>query len=91
MMSTVESVATNGYPGDLVIVVSIDGTHDAPHLYDELVSMGGAASWGDSAALRHAGTAGATQQAHGDRAGHGAFMKALVAMRAASARSRPST
>lgn len=36
MMSTVQSVANNGYPGDLTIVLSIDGTDDAPALYDEL-------------------------------------------------------
>jgi cellulose synthase/poly-beta-1,6-N-acetylglucosamine synthase-like glycosyltransferase len=36
MLSTIESVATNGYPGRLLIVVSIDGTKDAPHLYERL-------------------------------------------------------
>jgi hypothetical protein len=36
MMSTIESVAGNGYPGELFIVVSIDGTTDAPPLYREL-------------------------------------------------------
>lgn len=42
MLSTVESVATNGYPGPLLIVVSIDGTESAPGLYAEL------ASWAES-------------------------------------------
>ena len=36
MLSTIDSVATNGYPGSLLIVVSIDGTKDAPHLYERL-------------------------------------------------------
>jgi cellulose synthase/poly-beta-1,6-N-acetylglucosamine synthase-like glycosyltransferase len=36
MFATIDSVATNGYPGELVIVVSIDGTNDAPDLYGEL-------------------------------------------------------
>jgi hypothetical protein len=36
MLSTIESVATNGYPGRLLIVVSIDGTKDAPQLYERL-------------------------------------------------------
>ena len=32
MLATIESVATNGYPGELLVVVSIDGTNDAPEL-----------------------------------------------------------
>src|SRR6187431_2893115 len=32
MLSTIDSVATNGYPGRLLIVLSIDGTNDAPPL-----------------------------------------------------------
>jgi cellulose synthase/poly-beta-1,6-N-acetylglucosamine synthase-like glycosyltransferase len=36
MLSTIESVASNGYPGRLLIVVSIDGTRDAPQLYERL-------------------------------------------------------
>jgi hypothetical protein len=36
MLATIESVATNGYPGELLVVVSIDGTNDAPDLYAEL-------------------------------------------------------
>ena len=36
MLSTIESVATNGYGGELVIVVSIDGYADAPELFEEL-------------------------------------------------------
>jgi hypothetical protein len=38
MLATIDSVAGNGYPGDLFIVVSIDGTDDAPVLYRELVA-----------------------------------------------------
>ena len=37
MFGTIDSVATNGYPGELLIVVSIDGTGDAPALYAELI------------------------------------------------------
>jgi cellulose synthase/poly-beta-1,6-N-acetylglucosamine synthase-like glycosyltransferase len=36
MFSTVRSIAENGYPGDLTIVLTIDGTDDAPSLYAEL-------------------------------------------------------
>jgi cellulose synthase/poly-beta-1,6-N-acetylglucosamine synthase-like glycosyltransferase len=36
MFSTIDSVAGNGYPGDLTIVISIDGTDDAPALFAEL-------------------------------------------------------
>jgi hypothetical protein len=42
MMGTVESVAHNGYPGDLTIVLTIDGTDDAPELYSELQSWAAA-------------------------------------------------
>jgi hypothetical protein len=56
MMSTVESVATNGYPGELVIIVTIDGTHDAPHLYDELLTWAGAQRWNDRTSLHVTGT-----------------------------------
>lgn len=34
--STLESVLRNGYPGDMVVVVSIDGYDEAPALYSEL-------------------------------------------------------
>jgi hypothetical protein len=33
---TVDSCASNEYPGDLVIVASVDGKHDAPELFEEL-------------------------------------------------------
>lgn len=36
MMSTVRSIADNGYRGPLTIVLSIDGTDDAPALYARL-------------------------------------------------------
>jgi hypothetical protein len=36
MMSTVDSIAGNGYPGELTIVLTIDGNQDAPLLYSEL-------------------------------------------------------
>lgn len=36
VMSTVRSIISNGYAGPVLIVVSIDGTEDAPLLYNEL-------------------------------------------------------
>ncbi len=42
MMSTIVNVADNGYPGELFIVVSIDGSADAPALYEELVAWAAA-------------------------------------------------
>ncbi|MBS2016388.1 MAG: hypothetical protein JST00_26120 [Deltaproteobacteria bacterium] len=36
MLATITSIVQNGYPGDLTLVVSIDGTSDAPLLYAEL-------------------------------------------------------
>lgn len=36
MMATVRSIANNGYPGPLLIVLSIDGTSDSPPLYAAL-------------------------------------------------------
>ncbi len=78
MMSTVESVATNGYPGELVIVLSIDGTHDAPHLYDQLRAWAARGRWGDRCSLYVTGTPArrskpmAIEQAM-------SFMKVLVA------------
>lgn len=56
MFSTIESVATNGYPGDLVIVVSIDGCEDAPHLYGELTSWARRQRWNDHHWLHVVGT-----------------------------------
>lgn len=56
MMSTVTSIARNGYPGDLTIVVSIDGTNDAPALYAELRSWAAAQSYGPSHRLWITGT-----------------------------------
>jgi hypothetical protein len=36
MLSTIANVEENGYPGDLTVIVSIDGKADAPPLYAEL-------------------------------------------------------
>jgi hypothetical protein len=38
--TTVESAATNGYPGDLFVVASVDGRRDFPALYAELLAWG---------------------------------------------------
>ena len=58
MMSTVASVATNGYPGDLLIVVSIDGTRDSPQLYGELQAWAARQRYGDRHWLYVTGTEG---------------------------------
>ncbi len=56
MFSTVESVATNGYPGPLLIVLSIDGTQDAPELYAQLTTWGASRSYNDHTWLYVTGT-----------------------------------
>ena len=56
MMSTVESVATNGYPGSLTIVVTIDGTSDAPALYAELQGWAARQYYGERSRLFVTGT-----------------------------------
>jgi hypothetical protein len=60
MLATIDSVATNGYPGELVIVVSIDGAGDAPALYAELARWAArrAPELGGRAALYVTGTPG---------------------------------
>jgi hypothetical protein len=56
MLSTVESVANNGYPGPLLIVLSIDGTSDAPRLYERLQHWGKDRYWNDHTWLYVTGT-----------------------------------
>lgn len=56
MMSTVESVAGNGYPGDLLVVLTIDGTRDAPALYEELHAWAVRQSYGERFRLFVTGT-----------------------------------
>ena len=58
MMATVESVASNGYRGDLIIVVSIDGYGDAPALYGELQQWAERRFWNDHHWLHVTGTPG---------------------------------
>jgi hypothetical protein len=57
MLSTIESVATNGYPGKLLIVLSIDGTKDAPELYQRLRDFCRGASYAAQTFLYVTGTA----------------------------------
>lgn len=57
MLSTVESVATNGYPGRLLIVVSIDGTTAAPALYERLRAWAEGQRFGPDTFLYVTGTA----------------------------------
>ena len=57
MQSTVESVASNGYPGHLLIVLSIDGTSAAPALYAQLKAWGESRRWNDHTWLYVTGTA----------------------------------
>ncbi len=56
MMSTVRSIAENGYPGDLTIVITIDGAHDAPPLYAELCAWAEGQHWNDHHRLYVTGT-----------------------------------
>jgi hypothetical protein len=51
MMSTIASCAENGYPGELTIVISIDGTNDAPPLYAELCEWARRQFWDDGHVL----------------------------------------
>ncbi len=57
MQSTVESIARNGYPGQLLIVLSIDGISAAPALYAELQAWGQRRRWNDHTWLYVTGTA----------------------------------
>jgi cellulose synthase/poly-beta-1,6-N-acetylglucosamine synthase-like glycosyltransferase len=56
MQSTVESVASNGYPGRLLIVLSIDGIAAAPKLYEELQSWAEGCSYNSHTFLYVTGT-----------------------------------
>jgi hypothetical protein len=56
MQSTVESIARNGYPGQLLIVLSIDGIGAAPALYAELQAWGQSRRWNDHTWLYVTGT-----------------------------------
>jgi cellulose synthase/poly-beta-1,6-N-acetylglucosamine synthase-like glycosyltransferase len=56
MTSTIRSIANNGYPGPLTIVVSIDGTDDAPPLYRELLGWAARERPGDRTRLWITGT-----------------------------------
>ena len=56
MMSTIRSVAGNGYQGSLTIVVSIDGTSDAPELYADLGAWATQERWSHRTALHVTGT-----------------------------------
>jgi hypothetical protein len=60
MLATIDSVATNGYPGELLVVVSIDGTDDAPALYAELCEWAArrAPAYGGRCSLSVTGTPG---------------------------------
>jgi hypothetical protein len=57
MMATVHSIASNGYPGALLIVLSIDGTDDNPTLYAELVHWARKQTFATDCTLRVTGTA----------------------------------
>jgi cellulose synthase/poly-beta-1,6-N-acetylglucosamine synthase-like glycosyltransferase len=56
MRSTLRSICGNGYPGQVLVVVSIDGCDDAPPLYTELVSWAKNEPWPDGAGVRVTGT-----------------------------------
>jgi hypothetical protein len=57
IISTVENLAANGYPGELVIVISIDGTTDAPPLVAELRAWAKNQRWDGRTRLFVTGTA----------------------------------
>jgi cellulose synthase/poly-beta-1,6-N-acetylglucosamine synthase-like glycosyltransferase len=46
--SSVDSCATNGYPGQLVIITSIDGRYENHALYEQLVKWVGDRNYGDA-------------------------------------------
>ena len=78
LMSTVESIATNGYPAPLTIVVTIDGTSDAPPLWSELRMWAARQGFGARTALYVTGTPERRSKPMAiDHAMH--FVKALVA------------
>jgi len=78
MMSTIQSVAQNGYPGPLTIVVSIDGNADAPPLYSELCAWADQQSWNTRTTLYVTGTPQRHSKAMAIH--HGlSFVKELVA------------
>ncbi|HVZ33316.1 MAG TPA: hypothetical protein VG963_12880, partial [Polyangiaceae bacterium] len=56
MQSTVQSVAGNGYPGELLIVLSIDGIESAPKLYAELQAWSQSCSFNEHTFLYVTGT-----------------------------------
>jgi hypothetical protein len=58
MQSTIASIAMNGYSGSLTIVVSIDGTLDAPQLYKELKEWRERQIWNKKTVLYVTGTPG---------------------------------
>ncbi|HET8937247.1 MAG TPA: hypothetical protein VFN67_27585 [Polyangiales bacterium] len=57
MMATVRSIANNGYPGPLLIVLSIDGTNDSPPLYAALQRWAMRQWFNSECTLRVTGTA----------------------------------
>ena len=56
MMATVRSIANNGYPGRVLIVVSIDGTADSPPMYAALQRWAQRQWFGAKCSLRVTGT-----------------------------------
>lgn len=58
LLSTLDSIRHNGYPGPLTVVASIDGTQDSPELYRELCAWAHARRSTKSCSLYVTGTPG---------------------------------
>lgn len=56
LKSTVRNLLENGYPGDLTVIVTIDGSNDAPPLYADLRAWAAAQPCGESQRLFVTGT-----------------------------------
>lgn len=56
MKSTIDSVAMNGYPGPLLIVVSIDGCTESPAIFSQLIDWANQQYWSDQHWLYVTGT-----------------------------------
>jgi hypothetical protein len=76
--TTVESCASNGYPGDLVIIASVDGITEHPVLVDKLRAWVRAQSFPDHIHIHVAGTPTRLGKMMAVEAGV-SFMKQLVA------------
>lgn len=80
--TTIESCGTNGYPGELTIVASVDGRTEFPALYAELCAFAKRCAYGDNVRVHVTGTETRLGKMMAVEAGV-TFMKELVARGAA--------